>query len=341
MSIGPLRDVSLAEARDAAASARREIRKGVDPLEVKRIEREAAKVEERKAVTFRSYAETYITSHESAWKNAVHRRGWRSSLRDHAFPHIGNLAVSDIDTDAVLRVLRPIWDTKKETARAVRQRIEMVLAAAKVEGLRNGENPAQWKGHLDHLLPRHKRTQRHHDALPYSQLPTFWRSLSNDESEAAALLRFTIATASRYSEAANALWSEIDRDKRLWTIPAARMKAGREHVVPLSDVAMAALDASRTDVGLIFPAIRSGKKMSDVTLAKVIKRHTATPATTHGFRSTFRDWAGDRTDYPREVAEAALAHAVGSAVEQAYRRATALEKRRELMSAWGCFAASG
>lgn len=340
MAIGPLRDVGLSEARDLAADARSQIRKRIDPLDVKQREREAAKVEARRETTFKAYAETYISSHESAWKNAVHRRGWRSSLRDHAYPLIGHLAIADVDTEAVLSVLRPIWDCKKETARAVRQRIEMVLASAKVEGLRAGENPAAWKGHLDHLMPRHKRTQRHHDALPYGELPVFWRALATDTSDAAALLRFTIATAARYSEAANAVWSEIDMEKHLWIIPGIRMKAGREHVIPLSDAAMAALKVSHTKIGLIFPGLRSGKKMSDVALAKVIKRYTNTPATTHGFRSTFRDWAGDATDYPREVAEAALAHSVGSAVEQAYRRSTALEKRRALMAAWAGFLAS-
>lgn len=341
MAIGPLADVSLADARDLVAAARSQIRKRIDPLDVKRIEREAARVQERKAVTFRAYAETYISTHESAWKNAVHRRGWRSSLRDHAMQHVGHLAVADITTDDVLRVLRPIWDTKKETARAVRQRMEMILASAKVEGLRFGENPAQWKGHLDHLLPRHKRTQVHHAALPYNELPAFWKSLSDDASDAAALVRFTIATAARYSEAALADWSEIDKDKRLWTVPPSRMKGGREHVVPLSDAAMAALKSSRTESGLLFPGLRSGKKMSDVALAKVIRRHTATPATLHGFRSCFRDWCGDCTDFPREVAEGCLAHAVGNAVEAAYRRSTAIEKRRELMQLWSRFAASG
>ena len=338
---GPLRDVSLTEARELTAAARSQIRKGIDPLEVKRTARETAKVEERRAVTFRAYADTYISTHETAWKNAVHRRGWRNSLRDYAYPVIGALAVGDVGTDDVLRVLRPIWDAKKETARAVRQRMEMILAAAKVEGLRSGENPAQWKGHLDHLLPRHKRTQVHHAALPYSEFPAFWKSLTADTSDAAALLRFTIATCTRYSEAANAVRSEIDMEKRLWTIPGSRMKGGREHIVPLNDAAVAAIKSSRTEVGLIFPATRSGKKMSDVTLIKCIKRHTTLPATTHGFRSTFRDWTGDCTDFPREIAEATLAHAVGSAVEAAYRRGTALVKRRTLMDAWSNFAASG
>jgi len=337
MSLGPLRDVSLAEAREAAALARRQVRLGTDPLEVKRIEREAAKAEKRQAITFQQYATTYITLHESAWKNPVHRRAWRSSLRDHAYPHVGDLAVSDIDTDAVLRVLRPIWDTKKETARALRQRVEMILAAAKVEGLRSGENPAMWRGHLDHLLPRHKRTQRHHDALPYGEIPAFWRALCADSSDASSLLQFIIATVARYSEAANAEWAEIDEERKEWRIPGSRMKAGRGHVVPLSDAALTALTKSRTKAGLIFPASRSGKKMSDVTLVKTVKRHTSLPATTHGFRSTFRDWCGDMTDYPREVAEGCLAHAVGNAVEQAYRRGTALSKRRALLDAWSRF----
>lgn len=224
----------------------------------------------------------------------MHRRGWRSSLRDHACPHLGHMPIADIDTDAVLRVLRPIWDTKTETARAVRQRVEMILTSAKVEGLRTGENPATWKGHLDHLLPRHRRTQRHHDALLYTEMPEFWRSLVSDTSDAAALVRFTIATAARYSEAALADWSEIDKGKRLWTVPPARMKGGREHVVPLSDAALAVLKSSRTETGLIFPGLRSGKKMSDVALAKCIRRHTDTPATLHGFRSCFRDGPATR-----------------------------------------------
>lgn len=274
---GPSRDVSLADAREAAAEARRLIRKGVNPLELKRIAKAEALADARRDVTFKAYTETYIATHEAAWKNAVHRRGWRSSLRDHAMPHIGHLTVADIANDDVLRVLRPIWDTKKETARAVRQRMEMILSAAKVEGLRTGENPASWRGHLDHLLPRHKRTQRHHDALPYDALPSFWQSLTSDTSDAAALLRFTIATVARYSEAALANWSEIDREGKTWTIPAARMKAGRDHVVPLNGAAMAALEMSLTETGLIFPSLRGRKKMSDVTLAKVIKRHTALP----------------------------------------------------------------
>ncbi|HVV43167.1 MAG TPA: integrase arm-type DNA-binding domain-containing protein [Nitrobacter sp.] len=338
---GPLKNVSLAEARELAAAARAKIRKGIDPLEAKRIEREAAKVKERRTVTFQQYATTYIDQHESAWKNAVHRRGWRSSLRDHAMPHIGHMAVADIGTDDVLRVLRPIWDTKKETARAVRQRVEVILAAAKVEGLRSGENPAQWKGHLEFLLPRHKRTQRHFDALPYVEAPAFWQSLAADASPNASLVRWTILTCTRYSEAANADWSEIDKAARTWTIPGRRMKGGKDHAIPLSHAAFAVLSESHTTSGLIFPSMRSGKKTSDVALAKVIRRHTVTPVTLHGWRSTFRDWSGDMTSHAREVAEGCLAHAVGSAVEQAYRRGSAIEKRRALLEAWSGFLKTG
>ncbi|WP_338688993.1 integrase arm-type DNA-binding domain-containing protein [Bradyrhizobium sp. 26S5] len=340
MAIGPLRDVGLSQARDLAAEARSLIRARVDPLDAKKQEREAATAAARKAITFKDYAEKYIASHEAAWRNENHRRNWRNSLRDHALPEIGHMAIADIDTDAVLRVLQPIWTAKHETARNVRQRMEVILAAAKVERLREGENPAIWRGHLDHLLPRIKRTKQHFAALPYNELPAFWRLLAADMSDAAALLRFTIATAARYSESAEVDHAEIDHDRKLWTIPASRMKGHREHTVPLNDVALAALQSSRTTSGLIFPGSRSGRKMSDVALAKLIKRHTDTPATTHGFRSCFRDWVGDCTEFPREIAEAALAHAVGSEVEQAYRRGTALEKRRALMDEWARYCVS-
>jgi integrase len=340
MALGPLVDIGLSAARDLAADARSQIRKGIDPLNLRHGDRETARVEARKATTFAEYAETYIKAHEEAWRAVNHRRNWRNSLRDHAFHEIGHLTIAEIDTDAMVRVLAPIWTTKHETARNVRQRIEAILAAAKVERLRRGENPAVWKGHLDHLLPRVKRTKRHFAALPHAQLPDFWRSLSADMSSAAVLLRFVISTAARYSEAADAVWEEVDLVKRTWTIPAARMKAGVQHVVPLSNGAVAALSLSRTKEGLIFPGPRTGKRLSDVALAKVIKRHTDTPATTHGMRSSFRDYVGDCTDFPREVAEAALAHAVGNEVEQAYRRGSALDKRRALMEQWSNYCSS-
>jgi integrase len=337
MALGPLRDVGLSQARDDASDARALIRQGVDPLDQKQQAREATKIEVRRATTFKDYAETYIASHEAAWKNQQHGRAWRNSLRDHVHPHIGHLAVADIDTTAVLKVLKPIWDTRLEMGRTVRQRIEVILAAAKVEKLREGENPAVWRGHLENLLARHKRTKTHHAALPYSVMPDFWRSLVGDASDAATLLRFIIATATRYSEAALADWSEIDPERKFWTVPAARMKGGQPHVVPLSDAARAALARSRTKSGLIFPSPRTGRKMSDVALVKTAKRHTTLPVTTHGHRSTFRDWIGDQTDFPREIAEEALSHRVGNAVERAYRRGNALAKRRILMEDWAVY----
>jgi len=321
--LGPLREVSLADARIAAADARSLVRKGIDPIEAKREAREAAKVEARRDVTFKAYAETWISGRESGWKNAVHRQQWRNSLRDHAYPTIGHVAVADVNTDDVLTVLRPIWTTVPETARRVRGRIEMILSAAKAEGLRTGENPALWRGHLDQLLAKRRKSDvKHHAALPYAEMPKFWRSLSTDTSDAARLLRFIILTACRFNEAARAESSEFDTKRKVWTVPAARMKGDRPHVVPLTDLALAQLPL---------------RGVSDVSVAKAIRRHTALPATTHGFRSTFRDWAGDETSFPREVAEAALAHVIGDETEAAYRRSTALEKRRTLMISWSEF----
>lgn len=337
MSLGRLRDVSLSEARDLAADARTLLRKRQDPLELRDQERAAVEQRERQAITFESYAKTYIANHEGAWKNPVHRRNWRNSMRDHAYPIIGSKPICEISTDDVLKLLRPLWHSKHETARNVRQRVEAILAGARAEGLRSGENPAIWRGHLDQILPRRRRTKEHFAALPYDQIPEFWNALVRDTGEAAVLLRFTIATVARYSEAGNACWSEIDLKAGLWTIPSSRMKAGRGHIVPLNATAISALEASRTKEGLVFPGIRTGKTISDVALAKAIKRHTTLPATTHGFRSTFRDWCGDCTDFPRELAEAALAHRVGNAAEQAYRRSTALEKRKALMDQWAAF----
>jgi integrase len=342
MGLGPLADVTLAAARDAAQDARALIREGRDPIEHRNEQRTAAKVEASRGVTFKTYSEQFITLREAGWKNPDHRRQWRNSLRDHAYPHIGHMAVADIDTEAVLSVLRPIWATMPDTASRVRGRIEAILSAAKVEEKRTGPNPALWRGHLSVLLPSKKkvRSVEHHPALAFADMPRFFASLCADTSDAAWLLRFIIATAARYSEAALADWREIKGS--LWTVPIARMKT-RPHAVPLSDAAMATLEIARErygDSGLIFPGASGGRPISDVSLAKCIKRHTAEPATTHGFRSTFRDWTGDKTDFPREVAEAALSHAVGNETELAYRRGTALEKRRALMQAWSDYCMS-
>jgi integrase len=319
MGLGPARDVTLAQARDAAADARALIRERKDPIEQRKEQRAEAKVEASRAVTFRQYAEQFISGREAGWKNPRHRQAWRNSLRDYAYPAIGQVAIADVDTAAVLQVLRPIWSTKTETASRVRGRIEAILSAAKVEGLRTGDNPALWRGHIAEVLPSKRKVAavEHHAALPYRELPAFWKSLAADTSDAARMLRFVILTACRYGEAIGMQPGEVKGD--LWRIPAPRMKGGKEHTVPLTPLALKQLPF---------------RPVSDVSLAKCIRNHSNTPATTHGMRSTFRDWCGDMTDFPRELAETALAHVVGSEVEAAYRRSTALEKRRELMTAW-------
>lgn len=318
MGLGSADDVKLTEARDARDDARKLIRGGIDPIEHRTAKRAEAKVEASRSITFKTYAEQFISGKEAGWKNEKHRQQWRNSLRDYAHPHIGDLAVADVDTEAVLKALRPIWTTKKETARRVRGRIESILNAAKAEGLRTGENPALWRGHLDQVLARRKKSDvQHHPALPYEEMPKFWKSLAGDTSDAARMLRWIILTGCRFNEAYEMDPAEVKGN--LWTIPAPRMKAERPHTVPLTPLALEQLPF---------------RTVSDVTLANCIARHTETPATTHGMRSTFRDWAGDCTHFPREVAEMALAHAVSDETEAAYRRSSALAKRRELMEAW-------
>jgi integrase len=324
MGLGPLHDVPLAKARSAGADARDVVRQGLDPIEERNRIREAARVAENRSVTFKAYAEQFIGGRESGWKNEKHREQWKNSLRNYAFPIIGHMAIADVDTEAVLRCLRPIWNEKKETARRVRGRIEMILSAAKAEKLRTGENPALWRGHLDQVLTRRKKSEvRHHPALPYAELPGFMAKLRADQTDSARMLEFIILTAVRF-DMAPPREGEIKGD--LWEIPAYRMKAERAFDVPLSEAAAALLPVPR---------------VSDAALAGCIKRHTTAPATTHGFRSTFRDWAGDCTSFPRDVAELALAHAVADETEAAYRRGTALAKRRQLMDAWAMYCSGG
>lgn len=318
-------EVSLADARDARDEARKLIRNNIDPIENRISERAKAKATETGVISFEAYAKQYIAGKEAGWKNEKHRQQWSNSLRDYAYPLIGSIAVPDVDTAAVLKVLRPIWDVKKETARRVRGRIEAILNAAKAENLRTGENPALWRGHLDQVLARRKKSEvKHHPALPYEEIPEFWKSLAADTSDAARMLRWVILTACRFNEADNLdPAAEVKGD--LWTIPAIRMKGEREHKVPLTKSALAQLPF---------------RSVSDVTLSNCIARHTDTIATTHGMRSTFRDWAGDCTSFPRDIAEMALAHAVSDETEAAYRRSTALAKRRELMGTWADYCGS-
>lgn len=322
---GSADDVTLAEARDARDEARKLIRAGQDPIEDRNTKRAEARVSARGILTFEAYAKQYIAGREAGWKNEKHRQQWSNSLRDYAYPIIGSVSVPDVDTAAVLKVLRPIWDVKKETARRVRGRIEAILNAAKAEGIRTGENPALWRGHLDQVLARRKKSDvKHHPALPYEEIPIFWKSLVAETSDSARMLQWIILTACRFNEAAD-MDSAAELKSDLWTIPAIRMKGEREHKVPLTVLALAQLPF---------------RPVSDVTLSNCIARHTSTIATTHGMRSTFRDWAGDCTSFPRDIAEMALAHAVSDETEAAYRRSTALAKRRALMKAWADYCSS-
>jgi len=311
------------------------IESGKNPVEAKR----QAAVLAAGAPTFGAVASDLIAAKESSWRNEKHRAQWRSSLWDFAATLIDK-PVDEIDTAQVLDVLTPVWQAKPETASRLRGRIEAVLDAAKAKGYRSGENPDAWRGHLSHLLPKRSKLRRgHHAALDYKDVPAFMNQLRECETIAAMALEFNILTAARSGEIYGALWPEIDLKEKVWTIPAGRMKGGREHRVPLSENALdiaKKLHAGRT-CDFVFPSPRGNRPLSHVAMAKVLDRLKVTNATPHGFRSSFRDWAGNETNFPREIAEAALAHTVGNAVEAAYRRSDALEKRRALMEAWALF----
>jgi integrase len=333
MGLGSARDVSLAEARQMAEQARRQVREGVDPIKA----RDAV---DPTVPTFGDFADTLIQSIESGFRNEKHRYQWRQTLTSYAAPIRGK-RVDEITTQDVLACLTPIWQTKQETASRLRGRIERVLDAAKAQGLRSGENPARWRGHLANLLPKRQKLQRgHHPAMPFAEVPAFIARLREREAVSALALEFTILTAARTGEVFGATWGEIDLEARLWTVPAARMKAGRIHRVPLTDRCMEILDQVaklRTDPApsaYLFPGARPGRPLSNMVYKALFGRMGVEGITAHGFRSSFRDWAGERTSFPREVAEQALAHVIGDETERAYRRGDALEKRRALMASW-------
>jgi integrase len=332
MGLGPYPAVSLADAREKAASARKQRAEGVDPLAAKRAQRASA----RSALTFADCAGRYIAAHEASWENAEHRRQWRATLQQYVHPFIGALPVVAVDTDAVRRALEPIWTAKPETAGRVRGRIESVLDWATANKLRNGDNPARWKGHLEHLLAERVKVPVHHAALPYAALPNFMTMLRQQAGVAARALEFAILTAARAGEVFGARWEEVDLAAAVWTVPAERMKGGRIHRVPLSDPARAVLAATGTKAGLAFTAKR-GKPLPPKAMRKVLERMGRSDATPHGFRSTFRDWAAERTDFAGEVIEMALAHAVRNKAEAAYRRGDLFEKRRALMDKWSTY----
>lgn len=340
IGLGPFPEVKLADARDIAREHRRKVREGTDPLQARREARAAMAIERAAAKTFQECAEAYVEANKAGWKNEKHVKQWSATLETYAYPVIGTLPVSSVTIAHVLNILEPIWATKTETASRLRGRIESVLDWAKVRGYRDGENPARWRGHLDKTLPARNKVQKveHHAALPYAETGTFMADLRKREGISARALEFGILCASRSGEVRNATWAEVDLESKVWTIPADRMKAGREHRVPLSEVAVALLNALPRIAASehVFPAPRGGA-LSDMSLTAVLKRMDRPDLTQHGFRSTFRDWAGEITTHPREVIEHALAHQLADKAEAAYQRGDLLAKRRELMVAWGSF----
>jgi integrase len=348
MGLGSPDTVTLAKAREYATAARLAIQEGRNPLD----DRRAARLEQRRAAddqqsrqlrlrTFGEVADDLIASKGPGWRNAKHRAQWAMTLKTYAAP-LRTLPVAEITTEDVLAAMQPIWTSKPETASRTRGRIEAVIDAARARGLVpvDAANPARWKGHLSNLLPPRQRLSRgHHAALPWKDLPAFMVELRARIGISARALEWTILTASRLGEALGTRWHEIDKDSGVWAIPGTRMKAKIAHRVPLSPAAVALLKSlppGKPD-DLVFPGFKRGKPLSDMTMKALFKRMGVTGITTHGFRSTFRDWAGEATHHPREICEAALAHAVGDRVELAYRRGDALEKRRALMCDWASF----
>jgi integrase len=339
IGLGPFPQVGLAEAREKAREIHRQVRQGSTPLTPKRMQQQALQASEAANKKFDWCVSEFINSKADEWKNAKHRQQWESTLKTYALPHIGDMAVRDVDLPHVLLCLEPIWKTKNETASRLRGRIESVLDWSAVRKYRSGDNPARWKGHLDKVLPAPTKIQKvqHHRAVPIDDMSAFMTDLRERTGTSARALEFVILTAARSGEVRGVVWSELDLAAKTWNVPAGRMKAGREHRVPLSNAAMSLLEALPRTKGtdLVFPGTKN-KALSDMSLTAVMRRMEV-DAVPHGFRSTFRDWVGDRTTYPRDLAEMALAHVIQNKTEEAYRRSDALERRREMMNAWAEF----
>ena len=347
MGLGTLHAVTLAEARVKAADCRKLLAAGKNPLETKRDERTQARVAAAKGTTFESCAKAYIDAHKASWRQERHAKQWDQALAKHAYPVMGKLPVQAIDTALVMKVLEPIWQKKTETAKRLRGRIECILDWAKVREYRQGENPARWRGHLENLLARPSKLIKveHFAALPYTKVSGFLQSLEGQAGLGAEALKLVIFTACRSNEVLEAVWDEIDFGNKVWTIPAERMKGGKEHRVPLTIPALSVLKNLKQGrdtirgVGeepspYVFPGTKGNGSLSNVVMLALLKRMDRRDITVHGFRSSFRDWAAEQTNFPREVAEAALAHAVQSRVEAAYRRSDLFDKRRMLMEKW-------
>jgi len=357
--LGPYPEVGLADARAKAFEFRQFVVAGIDPIEQRNGDLAAARVESAKTITFDDCRAAYIAAHEAAWKNAKHRQQWTNTLQTYATPVFGKLPVSAIDTGLVVRAIEPIWTTKPETAGRVRGRIEAVLDWAKVRGYRAGENPARWKGHLDHVLPAKSKVRkvRHHPALPYNQVGTFMEDLRSRQGIAARALELAILCAVRTGDIIGndrddkppMTWPQVDLGARVWTIPST--KTDTEHRVPLSAAAVAVLNEMKEIAtgDIVFPGMKAGQPLSNMAMLNVIGRmngggpHYVDPkqnnaeVTPHGFRSSFRDWAAEQTSFPHDIVEMVLAHTIDSKVEAAYRRGDMLEKRRKVMDAWAAY----
>ena len=341
MGLGGFDTYTLGEARERARIARKLAKDGIDPIQERKGRRAAVRLKRAKAMTFRESAEHYIRANAAGWANAKHARQWPSTLATYAYPVIGDLPVQAVDTTLVMRVLEPLWSEKTETAARLRGRIEAVLAWATTRGYRRDENPARWRGHLETLLPKKSKVRRvkHHAALDYREIGSFMVELRQQEGIAARALEFAILTACRTGEVLGARWDEINLADRMWIVPPSRMKADREHRVPLSEPAIAILEQMQAigEGDFVFPGGRAGRPPSPVAMLSVLKKMGRGEVVTHGFRSCFADWCTECTGFPAEAREMALAHAVGGKVEAAYRRGDLFQKRRDVMAAWAEF----
>ena len=347
MGLGPLNAVTLADARLKAGDCRKLLSAGLDPLDAKKSEQVQARLAAAKGTTFEACAKAYIEAHKASWRQERHAKQWGQALAKHAYPVMGKLPVDAIDTGLVMKVLDPIWQNKTETAKRLRGRIECILDWAKVREYRQGENPARWRGHLENLLARPSKLIKveHFAALPYTKVNGFLQSLDKQAGLAAHCLKLVIYTACRSNEVLGMAWDEVDFENKVWAIPAERMKTGKEHRVPLTSPALAILKdlkrerdrdqaADKEPSPYVFPSPKGKDFLSNISMLALLKRMERKDITVHGFRSSFRDWAAEQTNFPREVAEAALAHSIQSRVEAAYRRSDLFEKRRLLMDKW-------
>lgn len=350
MGLGAVHTVTLSEARAKAMDCRKLLLAGIDPLDSKKTDQTQAKLAAVKGTTFEACAKAYIEAHKASWKQERHASQWNQALTKHAHAVIGKLPVQSVDTDLVLKVLEPIWKDKTETAKRLRGRIESILDWAKVKGYRQGENPARWRGHLDNLLasPNKLINVEHFAALPYAKVGAFMKALDKQEGKGATALKLVILTAARSNEILGATWDEIDFENKIWAVPAERMKAGKkEHRVPLTESVLAillALKQERADIEgeeapcpYIFPNSNGDGFLSNAVMLALLKRMKRRDITVHGFRSTFRDWAAENTEYPDEVVEMALAHAIQNKVKAAYLRTDLFDKRRKLMEEWTAY----